>query len=234
MIYCNNCLQPDSRPNTQFTAGLCPACIFATQKEMFGWNLRVQEIKTVIAPYVSDAKDEPYDAILGVSGGKDSTKLALWARDFLKLRILLVVISYPPEQLTYRGARNLANLANKGFDIYTVAPSPGIWRELMKRGFVEGGNWGRSTEMALFAGVPRIAIQEKIKLILWGENPGLQLGDLATLGRAGWDGNNLKKMNTLASVSSDWLYKSGIDKRSLRPYEYPSEEEFEKIGRAHV
>jgi tRNA(Ile)-lysidine synthase TilS/MesJ len=48
-----------------------------------------------------------YDCILGVSGGKDSTRLALWARDYLGLNPLLVCVSYPPEQLTKIGSNNL-------------------------------------------------------------------------------------------------------------------------------
>ena len=48
-------------------------------------------------------------------------------------------------------------------------------------------NWCKATELALFAAVPRLAIDYKIPLILWGENPGLQLGDLGTLGKTGFD-----------------------------------------------
>ena len=43
-------------------------------------------------------------------------------------------------------------------------------------------------------------------LILWGENPSLQLGDLKTLGRTGYDGNNLRFMNTL-SGGFDWMLR---------------------------
>ena len=55
--------------------------------------------------------------------------------------------------------------------------------------------------MALFSCVPQIAIKMDIPLILWGENPGLQLGDLKTLGTTGYDGNNLRLMNTLDGAS---------------------------------
>ena len=59
-----------------------------------------------------------FDCIIGVSGGKDSTRQALWVRDKLKLRPLLVSIAYPPEQITERGADNISNLIELGFDVH--------------------------------------------------------------------------------------------------------------------
>ena len=73
----------------------------------------------------------------------------------------------------------------------------------MAAGFRHFTNGFRSTEMALYSAVPRLAIKYKIPLILWGENPALQLGDLKTLGKTGYDGNNLRFMNTLSGGSLD-------------------------------
>ena len=81
--------------------------------------------------------------------------------------------------------------------------------------------------MALFSYVPQLAIRYKIPLILWGENPGLQLGDLMTLGKNGYDGNNLRYMNTLKGGAVDWMTESGIDSNQILPYLYPSPEEFD-------
>ena len=65
---------------------------------------------------------------------------------------------------------------------------------LNEKGFLRFGNWAKSTELALFSGVPKLAIDLKIPLILWGENPGLQRGDMETLGKTGFDGNNLRNI----------------------------------------
>jgi len=56
-------------------------------------------------------------------------------------------------------------------------------------------------------------------LILWGENPGLQLGDLKTLGRTGYDGNNLRNMNTLSGAASDWMLEAGMVQKDLIAYQ---------------
>lgn len=98
----------------------------------------------------------------------------------------------------------------------------------MRESFFRFTNWARSTEMALFASVPQMAIRYKIPLIFWGENPGLQVGDLKTLGKYGFDGNNLRNMNTLDGGRMDWMYECGFQKNELLPFIYPTQEEFEK------
>jgi len=75
--------------------------------------------------------------------------------------------------------------------------------------------------------VPQLAIHYDIPLILWGENPGLQLGDLKTLGRTGYDGNNLRYMNTLSGGGMDWIRGAGFELKDLIPYQYPTPEDFD-------
>ena len=122
---------------------------------------------------------------------------------------------------------NLSNLIELGFDVRTIAPAPETWRKLMSLSFSKFTNWCKSTELALFSAVPRLAIQYKIPLIFWGENPGLQLGDLKTLGKTGYDGNNLRYMNTLGGGGIDWIKDEGFEENILLPYLYPDVNEFE-------
>lgn len=150
-------------------------------------------------------------------------------RDKLGLRPLLACLSYPPEQVTERGVDNLSALIEHGFDVVISAPAPQVWRKLMRTAFDRFTNWARSTELALFSSVPQLAIRYQVPLILWGENPGLQLGDLNTLGRTGYDGNNLRYMNTLSGGAIDWMLETA-EMRNLIPYQYPTPEEFEAHG----
>lgn len=76
------------------------------------------------------------------------------------------------------------------------------------------------------AAVPRLAIKYKIPIIFWGENPGLQLGDMGTVGKTGYDGNNLKNGNTVAGGKINWLLKTGFERKKIFPFEYPSAKEF--------
>jgi hypothetical protein len=215
MKYCVRCLQPDTRPNTKFTAeGICPACEYVERLRSVDWQERYEILLDLLSSY-ERKPGQFFDCIIGVSGGKDSTRQALWVRDKLGLKPLLACLSYPPEQVTERGVENISNLIELGFDVVVSAPAPGTWKKLMRASFDKFTNWARSTELALFSSVPQLAIRYGIPLILWGENPGLQLGDLKTLGRTGYDGNNLRYMNTLSGGVHDWMLEAGIDAISI-------------------
>ncbi|WP_126175993.1 N-acetyl sugar amidotransferase [Tsuneonella rigui] len=226
MKYCIRCLQPDTRPNTQFSpAGVCPACDYFERLQEVDWHERYEILEDLLAGY-KRRPGQQWDCIIGVSGGKDSTRQALWVRDKLGLNPLLVCLSYPPEQVTERGVENLSTLIEAGFDLVMSGPAPQTWRKLMREAFAQFTNWARSTELALFSSVPQLAIRYQIPLILWGENPGLQLGDLKTLGRTGYDGNNLRYMNTLSGGGLDWMLDVA-EMKSMIPYQYPSPEDFD-------
>ena len=49
-----------------------------------------------------------------------------------------------------------------------------------------------------------------------------------TLGKNGYDGNNLRNMNILSGGQIDWLVDLGIDPSSLISYNYPDVETFEE------
>ncbi|NUU03193.1 N-acetyl sugar amidotransferase [Herbaspirillum robiniae] len=230
MKYCKRCLQPDTRPNTHFTqGGICPACDYYERLQGVDWQERYEILQDLLLNFPRKP-GQKFDCIIGVSGGKDSTRQALWVRDKLGLNPLLVCLSYPPEQVTQRGVDNVSNLIELGFDVVLSAPAPGIWQRLMRESFSRFTNWAKSTEMALFSSVPQLAIRYQIPLILWGENPGLQLGDLKTLGRTGYDGNNLRYMNTLAGGAADWMREAGATEHDLLAYRYPSPDEFDTHG----
>ena len=231
MKYCTKCLQTDTRPNIVFNkAGICPACDYFSKLKEVDWQERYEVLIDLIKKYRDTSEGEKHDCIIGVSGGKDSTRQAIWIRDKLKLNPLLVCVSYPPEQISERGVDNLSNLIELGFDVRTIAPAPETWKKLMYLSFVKFTNWCKSTELALFSAVPRLAIQYKIPLIFWGENPGLQLGDLKTLGKTGYDGNNLRFMNTLGGGGIEWITDEGFKEKILIPYLYPDIEEFENAN----
>tara|TARA_B100000989_G_C19530912_1_gene469801 strand:- start:5007 stop:6137 length:1131 start_codon:yes stop_codon:yes gene_type:complete len=228
MKYCKKCLQPDTRPNTAFTDdGICPACNYFHKLGEVDWQERT-EILLDIAKDFPKSNRHDFDCIIGVSGGKDSVRQAVFVRDKLGLNPLLACLSYPPEQVTQRGVDNLSTLINLGFDCVVSNLAPETWRKLMRHSFEKFTNWGRSTELALFSSVPQLAIQYDIPLILWGENPGLQLGDLKTLGKTGYDGNNLRDMNTLSGGGLDWITDHYEDISDLIPYRYPSREMFDQ------
>lgn len=227
MKYCKTCLQTDTRPNIKFDQhGICPACNYFESLKNVDWEERENELNNIVK-FGKKNNHSGYDCIIGVSGGKDSTRQALFVKEVLKMNPLLVCLSYPPEQVTQRGVDNIANLIKLGFDCISISPSPPVWKSLMREGFLKYVNWAKSTELALFSSVPRLAIAYQIPLIWWGENAALQLGDLAVMGKGGGDGNNLKKMNTLGGGDISWLLSDSIHKKNILQYCYPDNSEME-------
>ncbi len=223
MKYCKTCLINDLRPNGKFMKdGNCFPCHYYKTKKI-NWDARLFSLKKIINKY--KARGKSYDCLLGVSGGKDSTRQALWTREKLGLKPLLISVSYPPLQSTELGYQNLGNLLKLGFDIVTIQPAPQTACKLSKKAFLELGNILSYTELALFSQVPTYAIESGINLILWGENVSIQLGETQRLSDDIFDGNHLSKINTLSKVKKI-NFPSISSKAHLCNYTYPSEKAF--------
>ena len=144
------------------------------------------------------------------------------------MKPLLVCAAYPPRQMTHIGADNLSNLISMGFDVFVVTPAPQTAAELSLVSFKQFGNVCKSTELSLFSTVPRIAVEFDIPLIFWGENPALQVGDSAVLGEDEFDGNNLRKLNTLTQGGTEWIADALNQDTKIAHYLYPDEISFNK------
>lgn len=222
MRYCVRCLSPSTRPNAKFDEnGVCIPCTYAESSRQVAYEERFRELKAIVNRLTRRRKYQEYDCIVGVSGGKDSTRQALWVREKLGLHPLLVCVAYPPKQVSQVGVDNLSNLISHGFDCILLGPAPQTSCRLMREAFFRFANIFKATEMVLFAGVPKVAVAHDIKLILWGENPALQVGDSASLGHTIWDGNNLRNINTLAGGNLDWMIETTGSINRILPYEFP-------------
>lgn len=225
MNRCKLCVNPDTRPNIFFDEeGVCPVCRFEADKREHAvdWAARDQEMRDIIAwARHKDRKRCAYDCIVTVSGGKDSTRQAFYARDTLGLNPLLVSCVYPPEQLHERGAVNLANLISHGFDTVSLSLNPQVWKTLMRDSFLKRGNWCVPTEMALYAIPVHVAIAYQIPLIFLGENPAWTIGEKH--GRLDGDASQMRNCNTLRGGDASRLAIEGVTAKDLHFYNYPPE-----------
>lgn len=225
MRYCMKCVQPDTRPGIRFDAeGVCPACRFMAGAPAVDWEARRAELLE-IAAYGRAHSSHGYDCIVGVSGGKDSTRQAMYVRDELGLNPLLVNCAYPPEQLSDRGAHNIANLIELGFDMLNYCPAPGVWKRLQWESLTRYGNLFKSCEMALYASAPRVSLAYRIPLVFLGENPALTVGELC-LGTTDGQANRVKYGNTIASGLESVMPADMPVNRTIL-YRFPSDPEME-------
>ncbi len=222
MRYCKKCIQPDTRPGIVFDQeGVCPACRFMEEAPKIDWGKRRKELDALV-DFAKKHSKYGYDCLIGVSGGKDSVRQAMFARDELGLKPLLVTCGTPAEQFTERGADNLANLITLGFDTIHYCPAPQVWKALMWEGLTRYGNFLKSAEMALYASSPKIALAYQIPVVFFGENPALTVGELC-LGTTNANAN-LTKGNTIAG-GPDTIRppEMGIEKTIM--YRFPSDED---------
>ncbi|MCZ2207717.1 N-acetyl sugar amidotransferase [Cylindrospermopsis raciborskii] len=230
MRYCKSCLNINTRPNIVFSeSGLCPPCQYQLKPEEIDWSYRTQKLSEIIA-FAKQNNQSGYDCIVGVSGGKDSTRQALHIKEHFGLKPLLVSMNYPPEQISQRGVDNLSNLITRGFDCINISCGPLTWKKAMRHAFLNYGNWAKATEFALFASVPRVAVAYQIPLIWWGESAALLLGDMGVLGSDPFDGNRLKYSNTLEGGNIAWLTSEGFKTKEILQYIYPGDEEMERAN----
>lgn len=226
MKYCKECLHPETRPGIIFDKnGVCDTCNHAKQKDETDWKKRREELDEIVK--WAKEKSTTYDCVVGVSGGKDSHYQALTARDELGLNVLLV--NTIPYNLTETGKQNMYNLINFGFDCVQLRCNPEICKILTKHSFTEFGNPVRSSEYPLLAFPLHVAMNHNIPLVIYGENPVLEVGDLQESGLDG-DANDMNKMNTLAGGDASIWQVDGVKESDIAYYQIPAREEIEKAG----
>lgn len=219
MKYCKKCLQPNTRPGIKFNEeGICYACLYEEEKKNIDWISREKELKE-IAEWAKKTAKGAYHCVIGVSGGKDSSFQAVYAKEKLGLNVLLV--NSEPDKITEIGKHNIENLINQGFDIIKMRPNPKIIKKLVKESFYKYGNPIKPTEYPLWTSAYIIADKFDIPLVIQGENAALTLGVVNT--GLGNDGNalNVNEGNTLAGGNaSDWIDKD-IKLEQLYMYQFP-------------
>tara|TARA_B110000014_G_scaffold254970_1_gene236224 strand:- start:1787 stop:2920 length:1134 start_codon:yes stop_codon:yes gene_type:complete len=217
MRICTKCIQPDTRPGIFFTdEGVCGACLWEQEIQDIDWKSRKNELSE-ITKYAKNSSII-YDCAIGVSGGKDSTFQALYARDQLNLKCLLV--NFEPSVRTKLGNENLENLKQLGFDVISIRPNPKVMKKLAKYDFLTFGNIVKATEFPLYSSTYIIAQKFNIPLIIQGENPGLTLGTRSS--GVGKDGNSLNanQLDTLSSGYEEYLNVDGVTKNDLFWFHY--------------
>lgn len=128
-----------------------------------------EELKNVIAQIKASGRSKPYDCILGISGGVDSTYLALKAKE-LGLRPLAV--HFDNGWNSELAVNNIENIINRlGFDLHTFVVDWEEFRDL-QLAFLKASvvDIELITDHAIITKLYQLAIKYKIKYILSGSN----------------------------------------------------------------
>lgn len=228
MQYCQNCVLPNTRPNLSIEEdGICDAChSWHHKKQAINWQQR----QDVFAQLVTEVKTRAttWDCVIPVSGGKDSTWQVIKALEW-GLKPLCVTWKTPARNSL--GQKNLDNLIRLGVDHADFSINPKIEKSFTLKAMQKTGSLALPMHMALFAIPLRVAVNYKIPLVLWGENPGMEYGgkvkDLLgfSMSRA-W----LKTYGvTHGTIAEDWV-DDELTLKDLSIYRWPTDQEMTTAG----
>jgi hypothetical protein len=139
------------------------------------------------------------------------------------------LVQYLSSDGTDLGRKNIEVLQKNGFDLFTFQPNPRIAKQLAKNSFIKFGNISKYSEYSLFSIPFRIAINFKIPLVFFGENPAMEAGDKNNED-APWDASGIINNNTLEGGDLDIWLNQKIKKKDLLPYIFPTKKEIMDWG----
>lgn len=228
--YCQKCLYPDTKPGLDFDEnGICNACNSNILKEKIDWESRRHDLEQLFQKY-KNTEGQKYDCIIPVSGGKDSTYQAHIVKEEFGLNPLLV--SFHPIDFTDIGRKNIENLKSLGMDCIEFTPNPKIYKKLSRFGLHELGDFEWPEHIGIFTIPIQVAVNYKIPLIIWGENPQMEYGGSREVSSSPYLDRKWNEKHGgyfLDKIKPIDMMKYGIDKKDLLPYLYPTDEDIQKI-----
>jgi N-acetyl sugar amidotransferase len=166
--YCSRCCLPETSEGMDFDKfGICKFCRNSEQKMVIDWNKRGKMLKSIFKKYKSN---NYYEALLPISGGKDS----MYQAHVLKMNgVHSLAVTHGQNWLSLTGRYNLSNLLEK-FDLdhlIFVASRSKINRVARKSLYKIGDScWHCHIGAGTFS--VQTALFWKLNLLIYGEGPG--------------------------------------------------------------
>jgi N-acetyl sugar amidotransferase len=226
--YCIRCVMPSTKPDLHIDAsGVCNACRAYEGRQHVDWDVRKQELLTLLDRYRTSGGN--WDCVVPVSGGKDSTYQVI---RMLQLGINPLCVTSSTCDLSPVGRKNIENLKRLGVDHMEFSPNTRVRARLNRIALTEVGDIAWPEHVGIFTIPVRAAVQFNVPLVVWGENSQNEYGGPA----AAADNNVLTRRwleefgGLLGMRVSDLTETYGIPQRQLLPYQYPSDEELQRVG----
>ncbi len=227
--YCKRCVLPDTKPDLFLdNEGICNACRSYERRGNIDWVSRKNALINILEKYRCK-NGKTWDCVIPVSGGKDSTFQVL---KMLQFGMNPLCVTATTCDLSDIGRKNIENIKNLGVDYIELSPNKKVRRKLNRIGLKEVGDISWPEHASIFTIPIRIAIENQIRLIIWGENSQNEYG-----GPAAASENNclsrrwLEEFGGLLGLRvSDMIGMEGIEEKHLIPYTYPTDEELSAGG----
>jgi N-acetyl sugar amidotransferase len=171
MQVCVNCVMDTTDPSISFdTQGICSYCLGAEEKKRAHLAKMPGGVPALIEKLRNEGKGKPFDCIIGLSGGVDSSYLLHLVAGEWKLRVLAVHVDGGWN--SDEAVSNIHNLVNKlGVKLHTIVVD---WEEMkdLQCAFLRAGVSNQDTpqDHAFFAGLYGYAIKTGVRYVLSGHN----------------------------------------------------------------
>ena len=236
MNYCTKCVYPKSSaaPLAFDENGVCSGCQVSSQRVEIDWDRRRKIFERIIEEYRS--KDQSnYDCIIPVSGGKDSYYQIHIIKKLYKLNPLLV--TYNGNNYTPTGMKNLLNMREVfNVDHVFFTPNIDVLKKMNRLGMLMMGDMNWHAHAGIFTYPIRVAVQQNIPLMIWGEHGFMDLGgmhsynDLVEFTYRYRHEHCLRGYEWFDFIEQATNYNETIEKKDLIPWMYPSDDEIDRVG----
>ena len=220
MNRCRICIYPDARPDAHFVDGICSACRAFPQRAKINWAVRLDALKELIAE--AKARKAPYDAVVGVSGGKDSTYQVL---KMIDLGAKVLAVNGITDMQTPLGRRNLDNL-KRFCDVIEVTPNIEVRKKLVRLGLYRIGDLSYPEHCIIWSAPTRMAALMGIPFVVWGEQPQREYANPEGIEPAtNLDGAWVAQFGGMGGLRLDDLIgEEGLTDGDLEVFRFPSAE----------
>ncbi len=235
MRYCLRCLYPENaKPTIIFDEqGICSGCRHHEARHRIDWPAREQKLRQLLTDYRdrSRAEGNVYDCIVPVSGGKDSHFQVHLVKNVYGLNPLCVTFNHCFN--TALGIQNLNNLVAKfGVDLIRFTASPESVRKIARYMVMKVGDITWHYHAGIMTVPFQVSVRYNIPLIIWPEHYG-ELTGVFTLDDMVEFTKWVRQEHDMRGIEPEDIVNdpaSGITKRDLFPYTYPTDKEIEDVG----
>lgn len=171
---CTKCIMDTTDSKITFDEnGVCDHCNHYEKEIAPTWSPgtnRFDELEKVAAKIRNDGKNKPYDCIIGMSGGTDSSYLVYIAKEVMNLRPLIYTVDTGWNLNV--AVENIEKIVKKlDLDLYTEVVD---WNEMsqLQLSFLKASvpYQDLPQDHVIFAGLYNYAVKNKIRYVLTGSN----------------------------------------------------------------
>ncbi|EAT12533.1 N-acetyl sugar amidotransferase [Bermanella marisrubri] len=231
--YCKRCLFPETKPDLYFDEeGICDACRSAERKhgteDAIDWEQRKRDFDSILDS-ARERATGPYDCLVPVSGGKDSTWQVYAMKKIHGMNPLAV--TFDQFDQTSTGRHNLDVLRSIGVDHVHFTLNPNVVKPLIKKGFEIVGDHYWVNHVGIYTVPFHFAVNFGIPLVIFGENPQFEYGGpLLSRDNMVMDRKWRQEFGLMRGLREEDMVDDEISMTDLKMLCYPSDDDMHNAG----